>query len=190
MKKAGLFFLLTILGLGGCKTTQPHDGNMRVLILNGKSLPSEVAGVWVADRANWLIEIQKDGTIPRVVHTIGAIEVFNGQSRTFPLVEDGQGFVQPGPWILQYDHRTQELMVEINLAYFEWDKKTEKVYGKSRDVLTGPVQSDGTWRATWIAFPEYFVTTEQVVDYQLPIEEGTEDQGQILFTRKTDPKKD
>jgi len=101
------------------------------------------------------------------------------------LVDNGKGTIRAGKWIVQYNEKTKELVVEINLEKFQFVKGQQVVQGSSQDFFIGSLSKDNQhWTAAWTSFPKYYVTTEGYNDYQLPSDEGSEDQGLLDFVKK------
>ncbi|MBN2511413.1 MAG: hypothetical protein JXB18_00610 [Sedimentisphaerales bacterium] len=176
-----------IMALMGCHGPAKaiNDPNMQVILIGTNKLPSQFVGKWAADREGWEINIEKDGRISSIIHTIGRAPMKNGHTTTVDLVDNGKGTIRAGKWIVQYNEKTKELVVEINIEKFQFVKGQQVVQGSSQDFFIGSLSKDNQhWVAAWTSFPKYYVTTEGYNDYQLPSDEGSEDQGFIDFVKK------
>jgi hypothetical protein len=188
MKTLGPVFLCAVIvALTGCHGPAKaiNDPNMQVILIGTNKLPSQYVGRWVADREGWEINIEKDGRVSSIVHTIGRAPLINGHTTTVDLIENGKGTIRAGKWIVQYNDKTKELVVEINIDKFRFVKGQQIVEGSSQDIFMGTISKDNQhWVAAWTSFPKYYVTTEAYNYYELPRDEGSEDQGFLDFVKK------
>lgn len=184
-----LLFLSCVLGLlvlgGGC---QPAGGSKSsVLLVDADRFPEHLAGVWRNQSHGWILMFDEDGRLSKMTHTTGRVNLRAGQAVTFPLKEGGTGQVVPGPWLVQYDGRTNELAVEVTLESFSYKIQGNVVRGSSKDIFMGeaPGPDQRVWQAQWISFPKFIATTadKSYEDYELPIEAGQEDMGVIEFEK-------
>ena len=183
---AGLAIVAT--ALTGCQ--EPTKGNefVEVFIEGGGRFPASLAGRWKSDEGGWEIVLEPDGTISSAVISFGRINVMPGQVTTVPMKEGGQGVVEPDLWTVQYSPEIRELAVEIRIKNFRMERGEDLVEGNVRDLLIGPVSEDGqSWRADWISYGDYIVTTSTHKEYKLPMDEGSEIKGSVLFTRVAEP---
>jgi hypothetical protein len=162
--------------------------NTDILLTEGGAFPAELAGVWIADREDWQILLQPDGSIASCLHTVGRVPAKPGQTTQVPLSQEGMGLVEAGKWSTQYTRSTRELAVEIVINRFTFAKAADVIEGKSRDLFVGRVSNDGkTWTAEWTTQPEYTVTTDTDNQVKLPMDEEGQIMGPITFTRQPIP---
>lgn len=190
--------LLALCLLAGCQegqTTQQQpavsDPNAsQVILIETDTFPAYMSGVWQNKDFGWILKIEENGRLSKVRHTIGRANLTAGQVSTFPLVNNGQGVIEPGPWYIQYIATANELTVEIALKNFKYDLGGDVIEGSSRDIFMGPLPNQGEtfWYADWISYPEFIATTEDktYIDHELPFEAGDEVKGEIIF-EKFDP---
>ena len=191
-----LLSLIGLIVLAGCQTRyrQVSDLNSDIILIGASSFPREMVGVWYNKEYGWKLKFERDGHLSEIIHTIGRQEVVAGQATTFPLIEGGTGVIVPGPWQVQYNGKTRELAVEVNLDSFKYNINNNEVRGSSKDLFVGVLSSKegNIWRTDWVSLPEYIATTADVsyVDYQVPIGLGQEDKGVIVFEKvETEVKK-
>lgn len=171
------------------KTTQaPVDPNVRpVVLVAAAAFPKEMVGVWENKEHGWILKFEEDGRLSKIRHTVGRMDVTAGKKAEFPLVRGGEGTMDPGPWQVEYNGLTGELIVEIILNGFSYSVDGHLITGSSRDLFTGtaPKAGENVWRAMWINFPNFVATTadKQYENYELPFDEGMEDQGIIEFEK-------
>lgn len=191
--------LLALCLFAGCQdsqqTQQPvSESNVsKVFIPEGTTFPKQMAGVWYDKKDGWILRIEEDGRLSKLRHTIGRRDLAAGQRSEFPLIEGGKGFMQPGPWHVEYFPATGEIVIESSLVSFEFDVPGQGVIsGSARDIFIGKVPQPGetVWKALWISNPDYVATTEDKTyeDYKLPTGPNDEDRGEIVF-EKIDPNK-
>jgi hypothetical protein len=184
--------LIGLVMLVGCQSEQQNlnDPNSRVILMEAKTFPKEFTGIWYNKQNGWTLKIEENGRLSEIIHTVGRPVVVAGQTSTFPLQAGGQAVVEPGLWFVQYNGTKRELAVEVTLTRFEYVIGGNTVSGSTRDIFIGtlPAKGDTIWRADWLSFPEYVASTADKTyqDYHLPIEEGQEDMGEIIF-EKVDP---
>jgi hypothetical protein len=187
----GLLFIGILLSACQGPNQQPIQqtiNNTEILLPEGGAFPAELSGVWIADREDWQILLQPDGSIASCLHTVGRVPVKPGQTTQVPLALEGMGLVEAGVWSVQYTRSTRELAVEIVLNKFTFVKGSEVIEGKSRDLFVGRVSDDGkTWTAEWTSQPEYVVTTDDKGQIPLPVEEEQKSMGPITFTHQPIP---
>lgn len=160
----------------------------QVILLNTNTFPKDMAGVWINEHHGWILRFEEDGRLSKIRHTIGRADLTAGQTSTFPLIDGGDGFIEPGPWTVQYNDKTRELVVDIILKNFKYNLVAVGfVGGSSRDIFMGslPEKGETTWTAQWISRPEYVASTadKTYTDYELPFEAGDEDKGEIIFEK-------
>lgn len=185
-------FLLCCLLSAVCLFTigcQPGNTSQDTLIED--TFPAQMVGVWANEQHGWILRIEEDGRLSKLRHTIGRVDLAAGQRAEFPLIDDGKGFMQPGPWQVEYLAETGDLVIDISLEGFEYILPYQGVIsGSSRDIFIGKLPNIGekTWTAQWISKPDFVASTEDktYTDYKLPFKAGDEDKGEIIF-EKVDP---
>lgn len=144
---AGCAFVLA--GLGGCQKAKKDN---EVILGDGCEFPKFLVGTWKANRLDWAISFESDGSISSIVHTLWAL----------PLSIDEGGFYvegkMPGTYALfvlgecesDYNPTTRQLSAKINLEAYEIKMPNDIFRGKSEDYFEGPVSEDGTtWNVRW-----------------------------------------
>ena len=142
-------FAVLLAGLLGC---QDENKVNDVKIDGGNEFPEFLVGTWKADRFDWAINFESDGSISSVVHTLWAL----------PLnLEEGGFYVEgklPGTYAIfvigdcksDYNPATRQLSATINLESYEIKMPNDTYRGKSEDHFDGPVSEDGkTWNVEW-----------------------------------------
>lgn len=178
----------------GCQKDQKTDRDAavdpnvnRVLLIDADRFPESMKGIWQNSEFGWILKIDERGYLTKIQHHIGRAKLIAGQITTIPLVNNGQAIIEPGPWFVQYDGKSQNVSIEITLKNFVYNIGADQVRGSSRDVFIGKVPQKGqtTWTAQWITFPKYVASTADrtYTNYELPFEEGSEDQGEIIFEK-------
>lgn len=187
--KSTCFSLLLLCGLG-CQPGEkrPEVPRKSELVLVGtESFPENLAGRWLDDRMRWDIVIEKNGQISEVIHNMGRVTVKMGQVSKVPLKDGGEGIMQPGEWVLQYDADSREMAISVDIDKVRFQVGSQIVEGSCRDLLYGEVSEDySTWVAQWNTFPTYYVTTGEYEHHQLPMDEHLENMGTITFKRIPD----
>ncbi len=181
MRVSCLLMLLSFLGCQGSNRTE-------VTVAGGGAFPESFAGRWKADKGGWEIVFGRDGTISSAVISFGRREVRPGRTTTMPLKRGGEGFLEADVWTVDYEPVSKELAVEIKIKAYRMEMGGNIIRGKLKDLLIGWVSEDGkSWQTEWFSFGDYIVTTpdSEYKDYKLPITEGSEVRGAVLFT-KTD----
>lgn len=175
-----LFFTL-LLFTAGC---QESSRTVQVHIEGTEGFAPQMVGTWRAPKEGWELVFEPNGRVSSAVITLGRIEVEPGKKKIIPLVDGGQGVVEPGLWKVEYITATGELSVEIAIDFFKVQRKDQIVEGSSRDIFVGPVSEDGQlWEAEWISFPEYIVSTSEHEKYRLPLDESDYAKGKIVFEK-------
>lgn len=185
-----LIILLSVSFLAGCqetKQTASKQEPMQVILVDTDTFPEEMVGIWSNEEHGWVLKFEKDGSIKKIRHTIGRANLVAGERFTFPLIDGGTGVIDPGPWYMQYNAKGRGVVVEITLKSFKYELGGNTISGSSRDIFAGtlPEKGDTTWAVEWISYPDYVASTADASysDYELPFYEGTEDRGEIVFTK-------
>ena len=179
---------IVLAGVTGCQESTRRNEFVEVLIDGDGRFPASMAGQWKADQGGWEIVFEPDGTISSAVISFGKINVVPGQVTTIPMRKGGQGVVEPDLWTVQYSQESRELVVEIRMKNFRMELGDNLVEGNLRDLLIGEVSEDGqSWRADWISYGDYIVTTSEHDGYKLPMSEGSEIKGTLLFKKVANP---
>jgi len=185
-----ILFVLTIF-MTGCQG--PVDNNIddefeKVTLKGTNSFPEQMVGIWEEKSQGWIIKFEKDGSIKKLRHTIGRIKLIDGQKTTFPLIDDGEGFMDPGPWKVIYTNKDRFLTVEIAITGFKYNiPGTGIISGSSVDLFMGeiPVKGGNEWRVDWISVPEFVASTadKKFQNYKLPSDPGDEIKGELVFEK-------
>ena len=151
-----------------------------------RPFPKDLAGVWVGDRSDWIIQIEDDGTISQIF-TPWSVRIIAGKVNTYELINNGKGSVEPGEWAADYDPVSRDLTVGLELKSFRWAVPwvvgEQVIEGNSLDTFVGKVSRDEKkWEAEWNQFIQYYVTTDQLKHHALPVDENLFDQGPVTFT--------
>jgi len=159
-----------------------------VILIDAQKFPAVAAGVWENEEYGWIFRIEKDGRLSKIRHTIGRAALKADETASFPLINNGMAIIEPGPWCVQYDGKNGFITIEINIKRFYYDLGGGNVVkGSSRDVFMGslPKKGEDRWVLSWLSFPEYIASTgdRRFLDYQLPVESGDEDKGEVVFTK-------
>jgi hypothetical protein len=142
-------FVLALAGCGqqnGKMSSQPQ--------LEGETgedvLPEFLVGVWEADEFRWGFKFERDGSISKLIHTMG-MRINVGEGGYYEEGADGSNAMYAmGPCEASYDPNTRELDVKIVLDYFRMEFPTGSLEGKSIDYFTGVVSEDGEiWEVEW-----------------------------------------
>lgn len=140
---------VVLAGLAGCQEGNKVNG----VSINGDSeFPEFLAGIWKADKYDWVIRFEADGRISAIVHHIWAlpIDMNEGGFFTEGPEEGTHALFIMGPCKAEYDINTRELYVKIILDHFSIKLPQGSLEGRSDDFFEGPVSEDGTtWKAGW-----------------------------------------
>jgi hypothetical protein len=194
MKISSFFSAFFLLALTGCQQKQQEQHSLmadpnatRVILVASKQFPESMKGVWQNKDSGWILKIDENGCLTKIQHYIGRSKLIAGQTATIPLINNGQAVIEPGPWLIQYDGENRNVVIEITLKSFLYDVGGDQVKGSSRDIFIGkvPEKGESVWKAQWLSYPQYVASTSdrKYVDYILPFEEGSEDQGEIIFEK-------
>ncbi len=186
--------LLAICLFAGCQESQQTEQSSgaanasTVIIPEGATFPKQMIGVWEDKTDGWIMRIEEDGRLSKLRHTIGRRNLVAGQRSEFPLVDDGKGFMQPGPWQVEYIAETDEIAIDTSLVSFEFDVPSQGVIsGSARDTFIGKVPQPGetVWKALWLSNPDFVATTTDKAyeDHKLPMGPNDEDRGEIVFEK-------
>lgn len=169
MKLSAALFVYALLFTAGCRP-QPTE-KVLVNVEDGGAFPPSLAGTWkVQDSTAWEFDIEQDGTLSSIVHTIGGVRLKPGRVTEVPMIE-GKGVFKPGQWTVKYSPRTNELSIEIILDHYRAQSGPQIVEGSSTDLFVGPVTIDGQqWEPQWFSFPKFVVSTNEVEGLELPVD--------------------
>lgn len=141
--------VIVLAGLVGCQKAK------RVLeagVDSGGEFPEFLAGTWKADKHNWQISFEGDGSVSSIVHVVLAQPIDLEEGGLFAEGPDEGMYAMfvMGPCEAEYDKNTSELSVKIILEHYEIKLPKVQLEGKSHDYFQGPVSEDGkTWKAGW-----------------------------------------
>ena len=181
-----MFGMVLFLSINGCQTDNAQSGldGRNSAIEGGVDFPVFLAGTWKSDKNGWEIVLEKDGSISSVVHTIARVRLKPDEVTKVPMKEEGEGIFMPGEWAAYYQSKDRRLTVDITLDSFKNRKGTDIVEGSSMDTFVGSVSEDGKqWQAEWFSYPEYFVTTGEYDQYQLPEDPNENPKGVLIFSK-------
>jgi hypothetical protein len=195
MKRTASVIILSLLLAGaGCQgdaakppaTGTSGDKHMKVVVKGGSQFPATLAGGWKADKSNWGILIEKDGTISSAIIPLGLAQMRPGQVTNIETWNGGKGRFEAGTWSLVYDPKKRELQVEIVLDAFRQDMGANALEGSSTDLFTGRVSPDGKiWNAVWLSYPKYIAYVPE--PRELPVDPNEPPMEELVFTKTPDP---
>ena len=181
---------------GGCEgNKKPPSSNgglaqggkasmMTVVVEGNQPFPQDMVGTWRADRNGWEFVFNPDGTISSAVISMGRVRMEPGKTAVVPMINDGQGTFEPGPWAVHCDAESRTLTVHIEIQRLRVEVVTSLVTGRSRDTFVGTVSPDGkTWDVVWTSFPDYVASTD---GGQTSVPLGTDEYGiehQLIFEK-------
>lgn len=175
-----------IVALTGCRGPAKaiNDPNMVILLIDSSTFPKHLSGKWINEENKWEITIEKDGAVSSILHPFGLVTIIPGKTTIIPLIDEGSANIQTGKCVVQYSGQTRELIIEVNIDNMRWDKGKEVIEGNVKDVLWGLVSEDGKlWDARWHSLSKYYVTTDGYNKYELPMDEGGDDRGIVIFKK-------
>jgi len=178
--------VIVLVFLSGCHwpTKSGQNPNMVIITTDSKPFPKELAGKWTSEKSKWEFTIEKDGAVSSILHPFGLVTIIPGKTTNVPLIDEGKAELKAGKCVVQYTQQSRELIIEVNIDQMKWKKSKEILEGSVKDILWGKVSDDGTmWEAQWQTFPKYIVTTEGYNKYELPMDEGGDDQGVVVFKK-------
>jgi hypothetical protein len=183
-----LGLVITVLTAAGCqKEHAVSDPNMQVTLIGTSQFPPQLVGLWWNEEHGWAFRFDRTGRIPEIVHTFGRFIVRSGQPITHPMVDNGTAVIVPGKWFVEYDAKSRQITIEINLDSYDLNIGQNNISGSSRDVFSGTIPEPGQikWSLNWLMFPENYVTTAdgQFVNHHLPVTDDERDQGMIEFVK-------
>lgn len=181
MKMSCLFLLAVTLVLScftGCQMLNPVE-----VIIDGEGkFPASLAGTWKANRSNWRITFEEDGTISSAVINMGTQRIVPGETKRIPLKKGGEGIYEPGQWTVQYAPDTRELIVEIVMTHIRLEMEGRIIDGKASDTFMGNISEDGkTWTAMWNSVSDYTAYIPKPVK-MVSYPDGSP-QGKVIFTK-------
>ncbi|MHC4676801.1 MAG: hypothetical protein ACYTBZ_30320 [Planctomycetota bacterium] len=109
--------------------------------------PEFLVGVWRADKFNWALKFEPDGSILRLEHVLaGKVKIEEeGVYLEGPDAGTFAVFVM-GPCEAKYDSNNRQLSVKIVLEKFHMRLPQGDLEGWQEDYFDGPVSEDGkTW---------------------------------------------
>lgn len=176
---------ISALFLSGCVSTR--EKAMEVIVDGNGRFPEQLAGIWRSDNNAWEFDIEPDGKIAWAIISLGSVKMEPGKTVTVPMRLGGKGVFKPGQWTVWYLQKQKELTVEISIDYFRTELGEDIVHGKTQDIFTGSVSSDGTsWWTERYSYPEYIVDTEKYHEYKLPVDPNDNPKESLLFRKIKD----
>ena len=80
-----------------------------------------------------------------------------GQITKYPTKYGGKGIFEPGPWKVNYDPESRDLVIDIAVKHFYQDVGKGMVEGSIYYFIHGTVSSDWSqWEVDW--FAQYNIT--------------------------------
>jgi len=122
----------------------------------GGNLPPEVAGIWLAYDAPWVIELSPDGNVVSAMIPMGEVEIGPNQTTEAEMLDGQISMYEGGDCPVEYNPQTRELTVTIAVKAFHVKFYDDRIDGNSTDTFMGRVSEDGrTWYADWYSIFDY-----------------------------------
>jgi hypothetical protein len=168
----------------GCPPRVIERPAVEVVVDGVEQFPEELSGVWKDDSGVWEIVIEMDGKISSAVVSLGRVRLEPGRKTVVPMKMSGKGVFQAGPWAVHYSSERRELTVEIAIDSFRVELGENVVKGRTMDVFTGTISTDGkSWWARRFSFPEYVADTKNYHDYELVVDPNEKPPEELLFQK-------
>jgi hypothetical protein len=172
----------------GCHHSLERPGNVDVIIEDGGSLPTEIAGRWKSDEQGWEFEFAPDGRILSAVISLGRVEVIPGRTTTVPTRSGNQAVFTPGRWTVGYAPATRQLTVRIVMDHVRVEMAGNIVEGASTDVFASPVDpATGVWQTQWTTFTKYTAHTPENTSFDLSTDPIYGETQPLTFRKTTAP---
>ena len=189
MKELVLVLCVAILILTGCQSQQTATfSGVQVELINTDQFPKELVGHWVDDRHGWEFWLNDKGQLLGLVHTMARVRIVPGKVNSYKLIDEGNGRIEPGEMLVQYDGQTRELVIEVELDHYEWIKNNDVIEGNRKDAFIGNVSEDGMkWPVVWLS--KEYITAETGTQEKrvLMQDEDIKEHGALTFTREAPP---
>ncbi len=189
MKRLGVLLLCALFAflLSGCLPSAGDEAAVEVVIDGDGQFPDFLVGTWKADKGGWEIVFEPNGTISSAVVSLG-VRMKPGEVSVVANKGGGEGVFEPGQWTVQYSQERRELIVEIVVAHFRTELRSQldvnAVQGQRRDFFVGTVSGDGRlWWTNRFSFPESVVDTKKYRDHKLTFDPNDNPPEEILFQK-------
>lgn len=189
MKQLAVLLLCALFAfmLSGCQPSAKKEAAVEVTIDGNGQFPDFLVGTWKADKGGWEIVFEPDGTISSAVVSLG-VRMKPGEVSVVANKGGGEGVFEPGLWTVQYSQERRELIVEIVVARFRTELRSQLgvnvVQGQRRDFFVGTVPQDGRlWWTNRFSFPESVVDTKKYSDHKLTFDPNDNPPEEILFQK-------
>ncbi len=189
MKRLGVLLLCALFAflLSGCLPSAGDEAAVEVAIDGDGQFPDFLVGTWKADKGGWEIVFEPNGTISSAVVSLG-VRMKPGEVSVVANKGGGEGVFEPGLWTVQYSQERRELIVEIVVAHFRTELRSQlgvnAVQGQRRDFFVGTVSGDGRlWWTNRFSFPESVVDTKKYRDHKLTFDPNDNPPEEILFRK-------
>lgn len=119
-----------------------------------RPFPQVMVGVWEADKGNWVIRFEADGSVKKIRHMLAGESVIADGGMYYEGPDEGTyAMYVYGECGAKYDACANEVEVLITLDKFEMQLPTGLLEGTAKDYFTGQVSDDGnTWVAEWRSY--------------------------------------
>jgi len=146
---AGCAILLVVLA--SCSRQNLKSSNLPKPTVQENEFPDFLVGVWKADQYEWAFQFERDGTISRLVHTLGGpIKMEEGGDYMEGPDPGTFAYFAIGPCEAKYNPENRQLSLKIFLDAFHMRLPAGDLEGRMEDYFDGPVSEDGkTWTASW-----------------------------------------
>ena len=192
MKQSILLLGFVLLLISGCQGGASDKSGVDVFIEGDGKFPEFLVGTWKSDAQTLEIVFEPDGTISSATMPLGLDKLKPGETAEFDNGEGGsKGYFKAGRrWSVYYKPARRELSVELSLERYRVEMPGGGIIeGSSRDILSGRVSEDGkTWQAEWLTFPEYYITTDEYTNSQLPVDVNDNPVATLTFQKVVSPR--
>ncbi|MBL7187633.1 MAG: hypothetical protein ISS70_15025 [Phycisphaerae bacterium] len=178
---------LSVFSHSGCHGSAESPPAVEVVVDGDGQFPDFLVGTWKADSGGWEIVFEPNGAISSAVVSLG-VRMKPGEVSVVANKGGGEGVFEPGPWTVQYSQERRELIVEIVVAHFRTELRSQLgvnvVQGQRRDFFVGTVSGDGQlWWANRFSFPESVVDTKNYRDHELTVDPNDNPPEGLLFQK-------
>ncbi|MFA5553996.1 MAG: hypothetical protein WCZ89_09565 [Phycisphaerae bacterium] len=146
----GILSLLVLYGcIEGQKSLPGHTA-----VQTETDFPEFLVGVWESNEFGWGFKFAPDGTISKLIHTVGVpIDVREGQYYSENPDYQGMGLFILGPCDVNYDLQSKYLKVSVILEYFRIEIMGDYLEGWSKDYFEGFIsEKDLIWDVQWLSY--------------------------------------
>lgn len=184
MRKLTILLLLVIVFIGGCQKTAQQEP-VEVIIDGDGQFPTELVGTWTSEgKTGWEITFAEDGSISKVLVSLGKFEVIPGQTTVVSMKKGKKSVITPGQWLVQYSPAESALFVEIVLDSFHIEVGDGTIDGSSRSLFAGTVDLEANqWSTTWVLFREAIANTPEISNFDLSTNQDYGEAKQVVFNK-------